>query len=154
KRNKEAEAENVRRISTIEARIGEIDTMLKDQFPDYAALASVAVASIADVQAVMRDDEALLMFLGTDDRFKPLPEETFIGVVTKGEARWLRSDLGTRGLAGEVAALRCGLDATAWWKDRVCAGLTGARYTESDQEAGKPLPFDLSRAYKLYKGLL
>ena len=125
KRNKEADAENVRRISTIEARIGEIDTTLKDQFPDYAALASVAVASIADVQAVLRDDEALLMFLGTDARFKPLPEETFIWVVTKRELRWLRSDLGTDALTREVAAMRCGLDATAWWKDAPCAGLTG-----------------------------
>jgi len=112
KRNNEMEAENVAGINKIEARIGEIDTTLKDQFPDYAALASAAVASTADVQAVLRDDEALLVFLDTDDRFKPIPEETFIWVVTKGEVRWLRSDLGTKALAREVAALPCGLDAT------------------------------------------
>jgi hypothetical protein len=51
----------------------------------------VAVASIADVQQVLHDDEALLVFLDTADRFKPLPEETFIWVVTKREVRWLRS---------------------------------------------------------------
>src|SRR5262249_35183178 len=159
-------AVNVARISAIEARIGEIDKTLKDQFPDYSALASVAVTSIADVQAVLRDDEALLMFLDTDDRFKPLPEqtfiwfkplpeETFIWVVTKREVRWLHSDLGTQALAREVAALRCGLDATAWWsKDTVCAGLTGTSYTEADYEAGVPLPCDVGGAHALYKSLL
>jgi len=154
KRNKEAEAENVARIGAVEVRIGDIDTTLKDQFPDYAALASVAVASIAEVQAVLRDDEALLVFLDTDDRFKPLPEETFIWVVTKREAHWLRSNLGTEALAREVAALRCGLDATAWWRDTACVGLTGASYTEADHEAGKSLPFDMGRLNGLYKGLL
>src|SRR5262249_30684141 len=83
-----------------------------------------------------------------------LPEETFIWVATKREVRWLRSDLGSNALAREVAALRCGLDATAWWRDTACAGLTGADYTEADYARGKPLPFDLGRAYGLYKSLL
>src|SRR5262249_55284050 len=52
RRNKQAEAENVARIGAIGARISNIDKTLKDQFPDYAALASVAVASITDIQAV------------------------------------------------------------------------------------------------------
>jgi len=114
RRNKRPEAANITRIGAIEARIGQIDTALKDGFPDYAALASVAVASVGDVQAVLRDDEALLMFFDTDDLFKPLPEETFIWVVTKTDIRWLRSELGTPALTREVAALRCGLDGTLW----------------------------------------
>jgi CHAT domain-containing protein len=68
--------------------------------------------------------------------------------------RWLRSDLGTDALAREVAALRCGLDATAWWEGTACAGLTGTSYTEADYAAGKPLPFDLGRANGLYRSLL
>jgi CHAT domain-containing protein len=156
KRNKEAEAENVARISTIEARIGEIDTMLKDQFPDFAALASVAVASMADVQAVLRDDEALLMFLDSDDRFKPIPEETFIWVITKNDTRWVRSELGTEALRREVAALRCGLDRDRnWsWEGRWQAQSAECRALRPNgfkDEA--PLPFDLSRAHALYKSL-
>ena len=34
--------------------------------------------------------------------------------MTKSQVRWVRSDLGTAALSREVAALRCGLDATAW----------------------------------------
>src|SRR5262249_48159013 len=68
-------------------------------------------------------------------------------------ARWVRSEVGTQSLRREVAALRCGLDATAWWRDAACAGLTGASYTEADYAAGKPLPFDLGRANGLYKSL-
>ena len=67
-------------------------------------------------QAVLgpiQDDEALVLFLDTDARFKPLPEETFVWVVTKTSLRWVRSDLGTEALGREVTALRCGLHDTA-----------------------------------------
>ena len=53
-----------------------------------------------------------------------------------------------------MAALRCGLDATPWWRDSACASLTGAHYTEADHAAGKPLPFALGRAHALYMSLL
>jgi hypothetical protein len=55
-----------------------------------------------------------VLLLGTDDRFTPAPEGTFIWVVIKRGVRWLRSEMGTPALQREVAALRCGLDATAW----------------------------------------
>ena len=64
----------------------------------------------------------------------------------------MRSDLGTEALAREVQALRCGLDAEAW-ADRPCAELTGQSYTDADRDAGKPLPFDHARAYRLYQAL-
>jgi hypothetical protein len=66
-------------------------------------------------------DEALVLFLNmperkyADEKRKPFPEETFVWVVTKSQVRWVRSGLGTAALAQEVAALRCGLDATAWY---------------------------------------
>jgi hypothetical protein len=74
----------------------------------------VAVASIAEVRAVLCDDEALLMFLDTDDRIKPIPEETFIWVITKSATRWVQSPLGTKAVTERAAALRCGLDPAAW----------------------------------------
>ena len=51
-----------------------------------------------------------------------------------------------------MQALRCGLDAEAW-ADRPCAELTGQSYTDADRDAGKPLPFDHARAYRLYQAL-
>ena len=93
-----------------------------------------------------------MLFLDTPEA-KSTPEETFIWVVTKTDMRWVRSDLGTKALAREVRALRCGLDAEAW-ADRPCADLTGQSYTDADREVGNPLPFDHARAYRLYQALL
>ena len=146
-----AEAENVARLAAIDARLSEIDAKLKAEFPEYAALASPAPLPLAEAQALLGEGEALVLFLDTPDK-KPTPEETFIWVVTKTQARWLRSELGKPALAREVEALRCGLDAAAW-SGPACAELTGKTYTEADANAGRPLPFDPARAHKLYKAL-
>jgi CHAT domain-containing protein/tetratricopeptide (TPR) repeat protein len=170
KRNAAAEKALGDRLAAIDARLADIDARFAKEFPDYAALSSPKPVSVADVQARLRADEALLLFLDTDDRFKPLPEETFVWVVTKTEVRWLRSELGTAALQREVAALRCGLDNTNWtdatnWpegddrerqlkqsqiarRDR-CKALTGLDVSDTDMP-----PFDTTRAHALYKGLL
>ena len=154
KRKPDAEKVLSDRLASIDARLKVIDAQLAKDFPDYASFSSPKPASVAEVQAQLRDGEALVLFLDTPE-FKPTtPEETFIWVVTKTNAHWMRSDVGTKSLRREVAALRCGLDATAWWKETTCAELTGTGYTEADYEAGKPLPFDLDRANRLYKSLL
>ena len=174
KRDRTAEAANVARLAEIDTRIAAIDARLEAEFPDYAALARPAPLSIPEVQAQLGSDEALVLFLDTPDR-QPTPEETFIWVVTKTEMRWVRSDVGTKGLADHVAALRCGLDATLW------DDTTGPETTEeqarqrAEQIArrqrcealvkAKPattlvgllpievLPFDVDRAHALYKAL-
>ena len=148
KRDVKAEADNQARFNGIDARITEIDQQLAAKFPDYAALASPAPLAAEQVQTQLGAEEALVLFLDTDE-WKPTPEETFIWVVTKTDMRWLRSDLGIKALAREVQALRCGLDAEAW-ADRQCADLT---YTDADRDAGKPLPFDHARAFRLYQAL-
>ncbi len=152
KREADAEAVNQARLAAIEARIAEIDRQLAAQFPDYAALASPAPLALKDAQAQLDADEALVLFLDVDARFKPTPEETFIWVVTRTDMRWVRSETGAGALGKEVQALRCGLDEAAWDGPR-CAELTGQRYDDADRAAGKPLPFDHGRAYKLYQAL-
>jgi CHAT domain-containing protein len=85
--------------------------------------------------------------------WRPTPEETFVWVVTKTSARWVRSELGPTALAQQVAALRCGLDAAAWDDGaNRCSGLK-ANYKSADANAGKPLPFDARRAHELYWAL-
>jgi CHAT domain-containing protein len=73
----------------------------------------------------------------------------------EGCLRWVKSDLGTASLQREVAALRCGLDYEGSWTvaDSACLSPIKATFTFEDHRANKPLPFDLSRAYSLYKGL-
>src|SRR5207342_1908846 len=69
------------RLAAIDARLADIDARLATDFPDYTALASPKSISVADVQAELGEDEALVLLLDTDAQFKPLPEETFIWVV-------------------------------------------------------------------------
>jgi hypothetical protein len=97
-----------------------------------------------------------VLFLDTDERFKAAPEETFIWVVTKSDVHWVRSDLGTRALEREVAALRCGLDYDGTWGAETsrCPELLKTNYTEMDHLQGRPLPFDTARAHALYTALL
>jgi len=113
KRNRAAEAANVARLAAIDARIGEVDRRLAADFPDYAVLARPQPLGVEQVQAELRANEALVLFLDTWE-WKPTPEETFIWVVTKTDMRWVKSGLGTKALTERVAALRCGLDHTLW----------------------------------------
>jgi len=152
KRNREAEAENLTRLATIDERIAEIDRRLEKDFPDYAALANPQPLSIEEVQKDLRNDEALVLFLDTPEE-RPTPEETFIWVVTKTKSRWVRVDLGTKALTERVQALRCGLDSEEWEgieKPDRCARLLNITSKPSDKE---PLPFSFKFAYELYEGL-
>jgi CHAT domain-containing protein/Tfp pilus assembly protein PilF len=153
KRNASTEATISVRLAAIDARLTEIDGTLKNEFPDYATLASPEPLIISEVQSLLRDDEALVLFLDIPE-WQVTPEETFIWVVTKTNARWVRSDFGPRAFAERAAALRCGLDAAAWQDgaDR-CAGLLKGNYKAADAAVGKPLPFDVKRAHEQYQAL-
>jgi hypothetical protein len=65
KRNAAAETALTVRLAAIDARIGELDRALAKDFPEYAALASPGPLAIGDVQAMLKADEVLLLFLDT-----------------------------------------------------------------------------------------
>jgi hypothetical protein len=152
KRNATAEKALSDRLTAIDTRLTAIDARLAKDFPDYAALASPAPVSVAEVQAQLGGEEALVLFLDTPEwkmtESNSLPEATFIWAVTKTDARWVRSDLGTAALTQEVAALRCGLDAVSWDGDggEKCTKTLGGPRTQ-------PLTFDHTRAQALYTAL-
>jgi CHAT domain-containing protein len=62
---------------------------------------------------------------------------------------------GTRAGLAAVAALRCGLDRTAWEGEggARCAARYKTGVSAADIQAGKPLPFDLDLAHSVYRGL-
>ena len=152
-RDARVEGELRGRLAAIDTRLAEIAGRLATDFPDYAAFASPEPLTIAQAQRFLKDNEALVLFLDTQEK-KPLPEETFIWVVTKTASRWVRAPLGTPSLIRKVQALRCGLDFEgSWGEGSLCPELTGKTYTDADHAAGKPLPFDASGAYELYKSL-
>jgi hypothetical protein len=151
-----AEATNVARLAAIDAHLTEIDKGLVAEFPDYAALAKPTPVSVEHVQAVLGSDETLVLFLDTPT-LKPSPEETFIWVVTRTDVRWVRSELGTRALTREVAALRCGLDGALWDDDAAskrCRDLLRGELTRGGQGGmtTATLPFT-ARAHALYETL-
>jgi hypothetical protein len=153
KRNAGAEQVLQTRLSAIDTRIPEIDRSLVIDFTDYAALASPRPLAIAEVQALLRPEEALVLFLDTSAA-KPVPAETFIWVVTKTHSRWMRNELGTRPLTERVAALRCGLDSAAWIGEEAlrCAELLKMALDKSPKE-NEALPFDVASAHDLYQAL-
>ena len=153
KRNAAAEQEQRTRIATIDARIAEIDIALAKDFPDYAALASPEPLTIAETQTLLRPDETLVLFLDTPGALST-PEETFVWVVSNAESRWVRVDLGTKALTEEVAALRCGVDRSAWYGEGalLCAKRLNIELDKAPK-SGDSLPFDLTRAHELYRAL-
>ena len=68
KRKADTEKALADRLAAIDIRFAEIDRRLAKDFPDYAALASPAPLSIAEVQAQLGPDEALVLFLDTAGR--------------------------------------------------------------------------------------
>ena len=60
----------------IDTRLIEIDRRLARDFPDYAAMASSAPISVAEVQAQLGDNEALMLFLD-------MPEENPLRIETR-----------------------------------------------------------------------
>jgi CHAT domain-containing protein/tetratricopeptide (TPR) repeat protein len=151
KRKAEPEKALADRLAAIDSHLDAIGRRLAQDFPDYAALINPAAVSVADVQGLLGDDEALVLFLDTPAA-GPLAEETFVWVVTKSTVRWVRSELGTKALAREVTALRCGLNPLWYETDKErCAEALGM---PRDRRLPPELPFDHARAHRLYEGLL
>jgi CHAT domain-containing protein/tetratricopeptide (TPR) repeat protein len=162
-------AEETRTIADLDAKLGAIDNKLAAAFPGYASLTNPKPLTIAAVQALLKPDEAAIVYLDVP-RFGKLPEETLAWGITKGEIRWISIPLGTSVLGDRVAALRCGLDATNWgdatgWPDKTLLDKQRIREQQArrvrckellgvEASPREPPPFDLGRAHDLYMALL
>ena len=138
-----------RRLASIGSRIEQIDADLLTRFPKYAGLVHPAPSSAAGVQAQLKPSEALVLFL--DAPADVQPGETVAWVVTHDQVRWARSGIGGAEMAETVFALRCGLDAASWQGEGAAACEKAVKSKYADP--GKPLPYDLVRAYELYQAL-
>ena len=145
-------------IISLDQDLVAIDAELAAKFPEYASFANPKPLAIAEVQALLAADEALILFLDVKQLGR-LPEQSMVWVVTKKAATWYRTPLGRRGLADSVLALRCGLDEALWnaveSADTCLAILKKVRSeAESEGQSINVLPFDLGRAHELYQLLL
>lgn len=106
-------------------------------FPDYVALADPKPLAVAEVQALLRGDEALVAILVGSAK-------SFVWALTRERAEWAEIDAGAQALAEHVAALRIGLDPLA---QQDAEGSTGS-------QAGVVPTFDPARAHALYRLVL
>jgi CHAT domain-containing protein/tetratricopeptide (TPR) repeat protein len=133
-----------KRLAVIVDRLDRLDTRLTTAFPDYATLASPRPLGLAEAQRYLAPDEALVVIASRLN-------QSLVWVISKDDARWSLVPLGEQELAREVAALRCGLDATAWTGSggSDCNPLLSVAFSPD-----RPPPFDLARSHALYETLL
>ena len=111
KRNASAEKALADRLAAIDARLAEINRRWPRTSRTMPRWRARRPLSVADVQAQLGADEALVLFLDTTE-WPPLPEETFVWVVTKSDVRWVRSELGTAALSARWWPCAAGSTAT------------------------------------------
>lgn len=133
-----------------EQAIAAIDVKLRAEFPEYFKLIRPNALSVGEVQAELKDDEALVIAIDAT--------EIYVWVVTKTEARWVRSPISGAAVRGYGSALLCGLKASIWedpYDIKSCKRLVS---TEPTRDADgnvmwESLPFDLIRANAMYRAL-
>jgi CHAT domain-containing protein len=124
--------------ATVE-RLGVVEGELRVRFPAYADLTSPRALSVAETQALLGPDEALLLVLAN-------PEATYVWGLSRDRIEWARADLTRANLAEAVTALRASLTAEA---ARGAPGIDPSIY------AGRPAPaFDQATAHDLYARLV
>ena len=149
-------------ITAIETKLAAAEERLGREFPDFAALTSPKPLGLQETQALLGDGEALVLFL---DRMPvgQLPEETIVFSLTNKESRWISMPSGRHVFQDRVAALRCGLDRTAWRVEEQGRTLPGKAAETSQQKCmrllntnateDQTLPFDAAAAHALYRDL-
>ena len=124
-------------IDRAERAAREERAQISRSFPDYVALTDPRPLAVAAVQALLKDDEALVAILVGSTK-------SFVWALSRRRAEWAEIDVGSDVLAGHVEALRSGLDPLA---QQDAEGTAGSK-------AGVVQGFDLGRAHTLYKLVL
>lgn len=149
-RSADDEARLRQRLSEIARRRAAIDGEVATRFPRFRALAAPEPLSIAAVQALLRPDEALVLFVDLQAT-GAIAETGFAWAVTRSAARFVKLATGTGMLAARVMRLRCGLDMEAAGGE-TCAKITKDR-EPSPTGAGSLPAFDTATARALYRDL-
>lgn len=124
-------------LDTTERALDEARAGIVKAFPDYLALAEPKPLSVAEVQTLLKGDEALVAILVGSAR-------SFVWAISRDRADWAQIDAGTSALAEQVTALRNGLDPMAQQDAEGAAG----------GQAGVVRAFDIERSHALYRQIL
>ncbi len=124
-------------IDRAETEVREARAQIVRAFPAYVALADPKPLRVAEAQALLGADEALVAILVGSAK-------SFVWALTRERAEWAEIDAGAQALLDQVTALRNGLDPLA---QQDAEGAAGSR-------AGVASGFDLARAHALYQLVL
>jgi tetratricopeptide (TPR) repeat protein/CHAT domain-containing protein len=117
------------RVESARARqsFDETSAQIAREFPAYAELSSPAPLSVAQTQALLKPDEALVSFFDMNDK-------SYVFAVTREGSFWQQIPLGRKAISDRVSKLRLGL------------------FDPAPDAA--PKPFDLDASFDLYAALL
>jgi CHAT domain-containing protein len=132
KRDAAAEQRIRDRLTEIAKQRTALQGVFAAEFPDYAALSNPHPLTVKEIQALLSDGEALLMYATGE-------EESYVFAVTRKAAGVEEIPLGASALSEKVAAFRRGLDVEA---------------LRQSAAGGKPVLFDLGLANDLYADLI
>ncbi|MGV6811241.1 MAG: CHAT domain-containing protein [Brevirhabdus sp.] len=125
-------------IRQAEARVSTLDQQLYRDFPDYKDLTDPAPLQRTEVQALLHEDEALVMTLTVDNY-------VYVWAISKTGADWTRAEIGQQALSDKIKLLRATLSVTE--ANRSAEAL-------DDSFVASVAPFDRALAHELYAQLL
>jgi CHAT domain-containing protein/tetratricopeptide (TPR) repeat protein len=132
KRDAAAEQRIRDRLADIAKRRTALQGVFATEFPDYAALSNPQPLAVREIQDLLLEDEALLLYATGD-------KESYVFAVTRTGSAWKPIALGRAALSEKVAAFRRGLDVEA---------------LRQSAAGGKPVLFDLRLANELHTSLI
>jgi CHAT domain-containing protein len=130
KRDAIAEQRNRDRLAAISAERAGLQKTFASEFPDYAALSNPLPMTAKEIQALLSDNEAMVLFSVAD-------RASYVFALTREGFDWKPLPLGAEELSQKVAAFRRGLD-----------------IGKASDASGKAGLFDLALAHELYATLL
>ena len=103
KRDAAAEQRIRDRIAAIAKERDDLGKTFAQEFPDYAALSNPQPLTVKDIQALLADDEAIVIVHVGD-------KKSYVWAVTRDQADWKELTVTMAEVSKAVSALRAGLD--------------------------------------------
>jgi CHAT domain-containing protein/Tfp pilus assembly protein PilF len=91
-----------KRIEAVKEERDTLQQIFNERFPDYAALSRPQPVSLQETQALLADDEALLVF--------DFGDKSYGWIVTQNDAEWMELKISAADLDAQVRALRAWLN--------------------------------------------
>lgn len=134
----------------IDRRLLAIDRTISRAFPRYDESARPGPADLKNLQSVLRQSEAFILF-GAFTRERTGQDRIYAWVVTADNTVWVKLPVNVTDVTRDVETVRCGVDWALWRATDRCSELTGGNRQQiaSDQR----LPFRADAARRLYTGL-